>query len=68
MQAINPPRSPLFQAALALLGKDTDPLATAVQLRDAFPKATHAEIQAVVKETALLFHCAGVQPRVVRHG
>lgn len=59
-------KSPLFQAALGLLGYDPDPLATLVQLRDAFPKASAQEIQAVVRETAVAFHCAGVAPVVTR--
>jgi hypothetical protein len=59
------PRSPLFQAALDLLrGEPTvDPLAAIMRLRDAFPKASQAEIEQVVRETAVIFLAAGVVPR-----
>jgi hypothetical protein len=60
------PRSPLFQAALGLLGADPDPLATLVRLRDAFPQASHRDIQATVRETAVHFYAAGVAPEVRR--
>ncbi len=57
------PRSPLFQAALALLRQDADQLATLRRLADAFPHATLAEVCQVLRETAVLFHAAGVVPK-----
>jgi hypothetical protein len=55
-------KSPLFRAALGLLGGDPDPLSTLVRLRDAFPGATHNQIQTAVRETAVHFLVAGVVP------
>jgi hypothetical protein len=59
---LNPPRSPLFQAALQLLAHEPDQLALITLLRDAFPRATPTEIQQALKETAVRFAAAGVRP------
>ncbi len=61
-----PPRGALFQAALATLGGDVDPLARITRLRDAFPQASHAAIARQVRETACLFHVNGIKPVVAK--
>lgn len=57
------PRSPLFQAALAMLRQEPDQLAVLCKLADSFPGATLTEVCQVLRETATLFAAAGVQPR-----
>lgn len=60
--------SPLFRAAIATLGHDPDPLATLVRLRDAFPRASLGDIQATVREQAVLFLDAGIVPPEASNG
>lgn len=55
------PRGALFQAALALLDSEPDPLARLMLLRDAFPKASLEDIQRTLRETACLFHVYGIR-------
>jgi hypothetical protein len=59
---IDPPRSPLFAAAIQVLQQEPDHLARLVTLRDAFPQASLQDIQRVLRETACLFHCAAIAP------
>lgn len=62
VSTINAPRSPLFHAALQLLAAREDGMTILCRLRDAFPHTDMRELCRVVKETAVLFAFAGLQP------
>jgi hypothetical protein len=55
-------RSPLFRAAMDLLREEPDQLAVMCKLLDAFPRTPHAQVAQALRECAVLFVHAGIQP------
>ncbi len=60
--AIQPPRSPLFRAALELLKHGHDRTAIMLSLRDAYPHSSMADLDRTLRECAVLFAASGVMP------
>jgi hypothetical protein len=58
-------RSPLFRAAMDLLRQEPDQLAVMCKLLDAFPRTPHAQVAQALRECAVLFVHAGIQPAKV---